>query len=210
MKIVVSLTDPDLVSKACSAGADCIEIRLDLMHDRQEEQFLQFRRATDLPLIATLRSRREGGRFDGTRDEWYRVISPILTHVDMVDIETAFRDCSPFIRKEGKEIISSLHTDSMLSPEELETTEKDLRNFGDIPKIVVRPGSEDDVISFLQFTHRAGKPICTSIMGDKFRYARALLPLFGSELVFCHAGTPTAAGQYHVDEMRTLQSLLME
>ncbi|OQC67187.1 MAG: 3-dehydroquinate dehydratase [Euryarchaeota archaeon ADurb.Bin009] len=45
-------------------------------------------------------------------------------------------------------------------------------------------------------------------MGAGFRYARAVLPLFGSEFVFCHAGTPTAEGQYHIREMRQLADLL--
>ena len=37
-------------------------------------------------------------------------------------------------------------------------------------------------------------------MGKEFRYARAMLPFFGSELVYCHMGAATADGQYSVEE----------
>jgi 3-dehydroquinate dehydratase-1 len=46
------------------------------------------------------------------------------------------------------------------------------------------------------------------VMGDRFRYARAILPLFGSELVYCSVGTPTAEGQYSVEEFTQLIQLL--
>ena len=46
-------------------------------------------------------------------------------------------------------------------------------------------------------------------MGVQFRHARALLPLFGSEFVYCHTGTPTAAGQYSVEEFVQLKRLLL-
>ena len=44
-------------------------------------------------------------------------------------------------------------------------------------------------------------------MGAEFRYARRSC-LFGSEFMFCHAGTPTAEGQYHIQEARQIADLL--
>ena len=75
-------------------------------------------------------------------------------------------------------------------------------------KIVVRPRTRDDLFDLIAFTHRAQKPVCASIMGAEYRYARAILPLLGSEFVYCHAGTPPAEGQYHIREMRQLADLL--
>ena len=49
---------------------------------------------------------------------------------------------------------------------------------------------------------------CTGVMGASFRYARAILPLFGSEFVYCHTGVPTAEGQYSVKEFVALRKLL--
>ena len=45
-------------------------------------------------------------------------------------------------------------------------------------------------------------------MGGQFRYARAILPLFGSDMVYCHVGTATAAGQYSVQEFVRLMEWL--
>ena len=78
--------------------------------------------------------------------------------------------------------------------------ERELRAYGDIPKIIVTPSSIEDVIDLISFTCAAKKPICTGVMGPSFRYARAMLPFFGSELIYCHCGTATAEGQYSVRE----------
>jgi 3-dehydroquinate dehydratase-1 len=86
--------------------------------------------------------------------------------------------------------------------------ERELRAYGDIPKIIITPQNEDDVIDLIAFTRAASKPICTGVLGDRFRYARAILPLFGSELVYCSVGTPIAEGQYTVEEFRTLLRML--
>ncbi len=67
---------------------------------------------------------------------------------------------------------------------------------------------EGDLLALCSYTLAAGKPLCTGVSGTQFRYARALLPLFGSELVYTHAGTPTAAGQYHIREFRELWGFL--
>ena len=82
----------------------------------------------------------------------------------------------------------------MPSPGELAGIARELRRYGDIPKIVVRPGSEQDILELLAFTLSAEKPVCTGVQGEAYRYARVILPLFGSELVYTHAGTPGAHG----------------
>jgi len=79
---------------------------------------------------------------------------------------------------------------------------------GDIVKIIVTPFEDDDIINLIAFTHAIKKPLCTGVMGTRFRYARAILPLFGSHLVYCHAGAETAEGQYSVDEFVRLMALL--
>lgn len=208
MKIVVSVEDPGVIDQVLEYSPAFIEIRLDRMEGGLLDQVHAIREKTAIPLIVTLRSREEGGDFAGDADLWARIVGPIAGCVDLVDMETRYRNHAPAIKSRGARIIASLHTDEMPSPPELGRIEATLRSYGDIPKIVVKPRTEDDLMAFVTFTHRAQKPICTSIMGANFRYARAILPLFGSEFVFCHAGTPTAEGQYHIREMRQLADLL--
>jgi len=208
MKIVAALTDPSHAVMAQEQGADLIELRLDLFDGDLVEHARRCREQVSLPLIATLRSAPEGGRYFGNAEEWMERLSPLVPLVDYIDIEQRFKDNAPAIRAVGKQVIASYHESRMLSLAELFQTERTLRAFGDIPKIIVTPQDEDDLIDLISFTSAAKKPICTGVMGLQFRQARAILPLFGSEFVYCSVGTPTAEGQYSVEEFVQLRNLL--
>jgi 3-dehydroquinate dehydratase I len=209
MKIVAALTDPSHAAMAQEQGADVIELRLDLFEGDLAEHARRCREQVTLPVIATLRSAAEGGRYFGNAEEWMQRLSPVVPMVDSIDIEQRFADNAPAIRAVGKQVIASCHETRMLSLTELFQLERNLRAFGDIPKIIVTPQTEDDLIDLISFTAAAKKPICTGVMGAGHRYARAILPLFGSEFVYCHTGTPTAEGQYSVAEFVQLRNLLL-
>ena len=208
VKIVASLTDHRDAPAASAAGADLIELRLDLMDGDVLKGVQECHRLTGLPVIATLRSIQEGGNYSGTPDEWLRVILPIIPYADYIDIERRFSAHADAIRTHDVGIIVSCHTPEMPSLFELFGLERELLAYGDIPKIVVTPRHEEDIIELISFTHAAKKPVCTGVMGAGFRYARLILPLFGSEFVYCHAGTPTAEGQYSIAEVKEAMRLL--
>jgi 3-dehydroquinate dehydratase I len=208
MKIVAALTDACYAKTARDDGADLLECRLDLMAGDPVSQLKQCRELVSLPIIGTLRSAQEGGRYFGNAQEWYGIVKQILPFVDYVDVEQRFAMHAPSINAAGKTIIASHHTNQMLSLPDLFGLERDLRAYGDIPKIIVTPLNEEDVIHLLSFTLAAKKPICTGVMGSTFKWARVMLPLFGSEFVYCHAGSATAAGQYSVEEFRALQKMM--
>ena len=209
MKIVAALTDPSHAAMAQEQGADLIELRLDLFDGDPVEHARRCRNEVSLPVIATLRSSQEGGQFFGDAGEWMARILPLVPLVDYIDIEQRFSAHAPALRATGKQVIASCHEGRMLSLAELFQTERNLRAFGDIPKIIVSPQSDDDLLDLISFTVAARKPICTGVMGSQFRHARAILPLFGSEFVYCHTGNPTAAGQYSVAEFVQLKKLLL-
>lgn len=207
MKIVASLTSPDQVHAAAAAGADLIELRLDLGEGDITGRVKECRQQSRLPIIATLRSMEEGGRFSGDAGDWIRIIQPVLPHVDYVDIEQRFSAHADIVRAQDVRVIASFHTQGMPSLFELFGLERELRAYGDIPKIVVTPRHEEDIIEMISFTHAARKPVCTGVMGEGFRFARLVLPLFGSEFIYCHAGVLTADGQYSVAEAKSAMAL---
>ena len=207
MQLVASVAHPASVPEAEMAGADCIELRLDLFPTPFPEEGGEAVRHCRLPIILTVRSREEGGTFTGGTREWQALMEPWLPYAAMVDVEQQFSRSAPPLRDRGISIIASFHTQQMPSATELTAFESRLRRYG-IPKIVVRPGSPDDVITLCSFTLHARQPIITSIMGPEFRYARIILPLFGSAMVFSYAGKPTAEGQFSVGEARHLLSSL--
>lgn len=202
MQCVVSVPDPGLIPDALSSGADIIEIRLDLTGNISEETAGASFSDIPVPLMFTIRSVREGGLFSGGMQEWWDTLLPCIPFATYIDIEKAFAPLAPRLKEKGVSILSSVHTHSMPGTRELAELEAGLRSFGDIPKIVVAPGSTDDVLTLLSFTCHAEQPIVTSIMGAEFRYARLLLPLFGSHMIYCHCGTAASPGQYHVREWR--------
>ena len=208
MKIVAALTDPAHASRAQDLGADIIELRFDLMEGDPLSCVNICRDSSSLPIIGTIRSAQEGGQFFGDATAWFEKICPVIPFVDYIDVEQRFASCAPQIKEAGTAIIASYHTGTMLSLPELFTRERDLRKYGDIVKIIVTPANEEDILELFAFSHAVKKPVCTGVMGTKFRYARAILPLFGSLLVYCHTGTRTAEGQYSVQEFISLMTLL--
>jgi 3-dehydroquinate dehydratase-1 len=208
MKIVAALTDPAQGAVAQERGAAIIELRFDLMEGDPVNLVKMCKDACSLPIIATLRSAQEGGNFFGDAGSWYETIRPVVPLVEYIDVEQRFSSYSPHIKEGGKRIIASHHEGQMIPLHDLFMLERDLRTFGDIVKIIVTPRNEEDIIDLIAFTHAIKKPICTGVMGEKFRYARAILPLFGSELVYCNVGTATAAGQYSVEEFIRLTELM--
>lgn len=208
MKIVAALTDPTHAALAERQGAEIIELRVDLYDGDVPRQVKDAKAACSLPVIITLRSAQDGGQFFGSPDEWMKKIEPLIPFADYIDVERSFAQHAPAIRVAGKKIIASHHDGRMVPLYILFVMERELRAYGDIPKIIVTPANDEDLIELLTFTQAANKPICTGVMGSEFRHARAILPLFGSEFVYCHTGEPTAAGQYSVEEFVQLKKLL--
>lgn len=208
MKIVASITDASQAAVARDAGADLIECRLDLMAGDAVQQMRAVRESVSLPVIATFRSAMEGGRYFGNAIEWFSRIEPVLPFAEYVDIEQRYSGHAPKVRESGRMIIASHHEGAMIPLPDLFLLERELRVFGDIPKIIVTPQDEDDLIDLISFTKAANKPIATGVMRGTYRWARAVLPLLGSELVYCHAGVSTAEGQYSVAEFVSLMKIL--
>jgi 3-dehydroquinate dehydratase-1 len=208
MKIVAALTDPALASQAQEQGADMVELRFDLIEGDPVSNVNICKKVCSLPIIATLRSAQEGGQFFGDTVSWYEKIRPLIPLVDIVDIEQQFEPYALLVKEAGKAIIASHHSGDMMTLPELFDKERKLRAYGDIVKIIVTPKNKEDIIELIAFTHAVKKPVCTGVMGGQFRYARAILPLFGSEMVYCHLGTATAAGQYSVQEFVRLMEWL--
>lgn len=210
MKIVVSTGERPGGTTLLQYNPDLIEIRLDLLRGDLPVIVQEWYAKTEIPLILTLRSEQEGGSFSGDSDLWIETITPLLPYASYVDIEQRFSSHARFIREQGVSIIASYHMKRMPSIEELAAIDDALREYGDILKIVVTPSDEHDIIVFLSFTLHAEKPVITSIMGEHYRHMRPLLPLFGSEWIFGHAGEATAAGQYHIRDLQEIYARLLQ
>lgn len=207
MQCVASVGNPGYIRDAEEAGADAIELRLDLFPQGCSPEQVPGLGKCPLPLIITVRSRQEGGHFRGTPDDWWARVLPWLGFAAFVDVEQQFSMLAPPIHDIGCQVIASFHSGRMLTELELGAVSARLRAYG-IPKLAVRPGSPDDVLTLCSFTSHAKKPIITSIIGAQYRYTRVMLPLFGSAMAFAYAGEATAEGQFPVREMQQVFSVL--
>lgn len=210
MKYIISINDLSQFEGAAAGDPWAIELRLDLMETCTPADLQAIRSKWKGLLLLTIRSVHEGGRFAGDTVEWKRRIERLIPYADIVDIERRFSHHAEWVRSQQKTIIASYHTEEMPDPDQLSLCEKELRSYGDIPKIVVSPKKNEDAVTLLGYTIGAEKPICISIMGSGYAWLRPFLLVIGSEWAYCHAGNATAAGQYHIREMREIIRLLLK
>ena len=210
MRYIISINDLSQFDGAAAEDPWAIELRLDLMEGCTPADLQAIRSRWNGLLLLTIRSTEEGGRFAGDADEWKRRLEPLLPYADMVDIERRFSTHADHVRSLKKTIIASYHTEEMPDSNQLSLCEQELRSYGEIPKIVVSPKNNEDAIVLQQYLIRAEKPICVSIMGSGYAWLRPMLLIMGSEFAYCHAGNATAAGQYHIREMREVIRLLLK
>lgn len=200
-RIVVSVASTSDLPAALESGADLIELRLDLI--QTDAATLKGLTTDARALIITVRSSAEGGAFSGTAEEWWDLVRPWCETATFIDLERRFAGYSQRVRKCGTRVLGSTHLNYMPSTDELETLRDEINAYADCAKIIVTPQSHDDVLTLATFTQQTTtQPICTGVLGEEFRFARILLSYVGSALIYCHAGTGTAAGQYQVEEVR--------
>ncbi|KAJ5430777.1 Shikimate kinase [Penicillium cf. griseofulvum] len=233
----VSLTLPDLqpsgniITEAC-VGSDAVELRVDLLKDPSvdgdipsvdyvSEQMSLLRRRTTLPLIFTIRTKSQGGRFpDDAHDEamqLYRLA--FRSGCEFVDLEIAFPDAMLRAVTEMKgysKIIASHHdpkgTLSWANMSWIQSYNRALE-YGDVIKLVGVANTLDDNTALRKFKTWAEEahdvPLIAINMGDSGQLSRILN---GFMTPVSHPSLPfkAAPGQLSAAEIRRGLSLMGE
>ncbi|KAJ5770958.1 uncharacterized protein N7511_003009 [Penicillium nucicola] len=233
----VSLTLPnlcpagDIITEAC-VGSDAVELRVDLLKDPSSdgdipsvdyvaEQISFLRRRTSLPLIFTIRTKSQGGRFpDDAHDaamQLYRLA--FRSGSEFVDLEIAFPDemLRAVTEMKGHSKIIASHHDpkgelSWGNMSWMQSYNRALE-YGDVIKLVGVANSLDDNTALRKFKTWAEKahdtPLIAINMGDKGQLSRILngfmTPVSHSSLPF-----KAAPGQLSATEIRRGLSLMGE
>ena len=209
---VIPLTDDDVFTMDCPIGADMIELRIDMFNDvsinKIIETFNQARIKFNLPIIATIRSIKEGGTGSLTDGQRIDIYSAIIDLTDAVDIEinsSIVKEIIALSKKHKKTSIASFHdfkqTPNLTFLEEIHN--KGRENSCDIIKIAVTPNNFNDLRTITEFTLKYwDKGIVTIAMGQLGRSSRLYLPLIGSLFTFATVKTTSAPGQLSLKEMR--------
>lgn len=233
----VSLTLPDLglaahILKEVTLGSDAVELRVDLLKDPQSdneipsvdyvaEQISVLRSRTSVPLVFTIRTKGQGGRFpDDAYDaalQLYRLA--VRMGSEFVDLEISFPEqlLRTVTEMKGFSTIIASHHDpkgqlSWVNGSWIQFYNKALQ-YGDVIKLVGVARSIDDNISLKKFKTWAEEkhnvPIIAINMGDKGQLSRMLN---GFMTPVSHPSLPfkAAPGQLSAREIRKGLSLIGE
>lgn len=213
--IALTVTDSDnlrLIQKAKQRGANLIEVRVDSfrrLDNAWVNQKLRSFRKLGMPIIGTIRSRREGGRRfipDSRRADLFKEILPFVDGVDLeLGSERLRKALLASAHRRRKQVILSYHnfrntpSDAALAG----LVDRARRAGADIVKIAVTPKRKEDVARLLLFTYRnREKNLIAIAMGPRGKASRVLASLFGSLLTYSFVGRPQAPGQLSFEVLR--------
>lgn len=172
-------------------GADLIELRLDTVSDPSAAGALEGRR---LPVIVTCRSKSEGGRFEGSEDERWRILSDAQKlGADYIDVEWKSGFFELIERRRGRGIVVSHHAFDGV-PSDLETRVKAMRATGaEVVKIAVMARRLSDNLPLINIARSQTAPFVGLAMGEAGLASRVLAARFRSS--WTYAGDSVAPGQ---------------
>eukprot|EP00927_Polykrikos_kofoidii_P039617 TRINITY_DN33973_c0_g1_i1.p1 TRINITY_DN33973_c0_g1~~TRINITY_DN33973_c0_g1_i1.p1 ORF type:complete len:733 (-),score=107.77 TRINITY_DN33973_c0_g1_i1:67-2265(-) len=144
----------------CEVGVDALEIRVDLLENQShffvKEQLAVLRRHSTLPIVFTLRSKRQGGAFEGDKEEMFALLQiGFRAACEFVDIEadmeqSTLRGVLALARRGVSRLIGSHHDMSRMPP--LNECKNNLRlcslgGAADVAKLVVGCSQPEDCVA---------------------------------------------------------------
>ena len=198
--------------KAKQLGADILELRIDLL-SQKPQGVLEELKKLGLPVIITNRMADQGGSWQGSEEERIRDLLLFMPLADAVDIELCAQNRDFVVNKarnSGKTVIISTH-DFQKTPDNKVMDgiiRESLEAGADIAKLAVMPGSLCDVLRLLDVTLHAKGPVCTISMGATGKHSRIIAPVYGSVMTYGYVDTPTAPGQFRIDDLKNLLKMV--
>ncbi len=214
-----------LEGSAPAFDADIIEWRLDFFDDGDIGSLLHaaaiLRARTPLPILATFRSKPEGGERDLPTAEYTKVLAAIAASgsVSVIDVEMsrgteAVGKVILAAHSSGVSVVASAHFfASTPARGELVALLRSMEDAGgDVAKVACMPSDPGDALTLLQATWEASQqmriPLITMSMGQIGAVTRAVGGLFGSVATFATVGAASAPGQVPVDELKPVLEAL--
>lgn len=195
-------------------GADFLELRIDGIVNADSNTVQETIEEIAFPIIATNRSKGEGGNFLGSERERIRILKSCcdLEYVKYIDIELKTDSClrNYILGKchdAGVKTIISFHDFQKTPPiDDLLEIVKEEKSLGDIAKVAVMPKDLEDTISVLALMSRCKDTIAIS-MGELGSYTRVMASKFNAPITFATSGDVTAPGQIDIETMRLMLNM---
>ena len=228
---IVGKTQEEIVAQAehlKALSCDMAEWRVDWFDEYQDKAARRLvmekvrKILGDMPIIATLRTKKEGGNKEISFPEYTRINLSIAKsgYVDFIDVEAfSFGEISEELigeaQKLGVRVIVSNHDFKKTpSKETMMNRLMKMQEMGaDISKIAVMPRTPQDVLVLMEATEEmmrsyATRPIITMSMAGLGGISRMAGEIFGSAVTFASAGTASAPGQMEAEELKKVLELL--
>lgn len=206
---------------------DVLEWRGDFYEDINETEgvlaaIAEIKAKTDIPLLFTIRSEREGGEpISLSEAEKVNLLKVVCERsaVDFIDYEVLNEKeyvmaIQKVAQKHGKGFVLSYHNFSETpATEELLAIGKEMDDYGaNFVKLAVMPRSKEDVYRLLELTWRLDKEVSGAVitmsMGELGILSRAIGWAYGSVLTFAVGVAASAPGQVPIEQLRkSIQSL---
>jgi len=211
----------EAIKKAKEKGADLVELRLDYIGDLDDGKIGDLVDGVDIPKIATIRSKEEGGYWDGDEKDRINFLSTCLSFgAEYVDVEESTDigwryEISKACKDNGAQMIISHHNFQKTPPKQelVDICKNEFAAGANIAKVATHARNMDDVCSIMgtiEDLKREGKDVIAIAMGKTGTITRIAGPLFGSYLTYASLGKgkESADGQLTVDEMKTILGIL--
>ena len=220
-RVIVPITGRDLdaimreATMIASTDADLVEWRADCFAqltsaDATRHAVHAITATVGRPVIITVRSVAEGGRFDGDADAYSAAVTSIADQADAVDVELRHPEANALIAAVAATcpVIASCHFPDS-TPDEaamIDVLEQAESTSAAIGKLAVRAAGPADAAALLHATARhtalAAKPVITMAMGDHGVITRLIGHLFGSCATFAVVAQASAPGQPDLARLR--------
>src|SRR3989344_2010125 len=213
--VILDGKDKKSISKAKRDGADLLELRIDCFKKRDAlyiQKTIKNIKAVNLPVIATIRSKVEGGKAAISDNARLGLFETILPFVDAVDIELSsskiLKDIINQAHRFNKKVLVSYHNfKNTPEQKQLEAIIKNSKKAGsDIVKIATFARNKKDIIRLASLTV-SHENIITIAMGRLGVVSRLLLPMLGSLVTYSSVTKSSAPGQM---PLKTAAKLLKE
>lgn len=174
----------------------------------------------ELPILFTIRTRNEGGAFDGTMEEYQRLSLAAAASgcADLVDVEFGDGVMAQHIQqiqRYGVKVVASSHDFHQTPPKEALIARLCAmqRAGADIVKIAVMPNSPQDVLTLMSASEEFNRlyakcPLITISMGALGSISRVCGAVSGTDMTFGAAGIASAPGQLQAKELRSILASL--
>lgn len=209
--VIIGSAARTAIKKAVSQGADLLEARIDTFRSLDPASIAvslkELKRSSRLPLILTVRSKKEGGARDIPDKKRLELFTALMPFADYVDIEASssgiLKNVLKSAAKERKKAIVSYHNfKSTPGDKKLkEIIESSLSAGADIVKVAAYVNSLEDLGRLSRLLSLSDRLIVIG-MGPLGAASRVFFPMIGSLMTYGSVTGKTAPGQPTLKDLR--------